>query len=174
MRIVRNHWLTILLWGGGTGLQFLAPLLRDRVPLSDDLLVTSVLAPWWLFLQVVLLAGWLAAFRPTANRWSLTGRKVFGVLSAALIMLLQPDLITQIIEVSPLSANPLRIALLWSTPLAFYVLPAALVVVAWLRRKQPMFLLRTLGLGLVIIGILNLPFILWLTHLWSLYRLPGG
>jgi hypothetical protein len=81
----------------------------------------------------------------------------------------------QVIEYgTPLNASPVRTALLWSTPLAFYLLPAALVIFSWLRRDRRYTLLRALGIGLLSIGILNFPFILWLTHLWAVYYQPMG
>lgn len=67
---------------------------------------------------------------------------------------------------------PVRIALLWSTPLAFYLLPATLVLLAWLWQDKQMSLLRVLGLGLLFIGLVNFPFILWLTYLWNVYYQP--
>ena len=33
---------------------------------------------------------------------------------------------------------------------------------------------RTLGAGLVVIGVLNFPYMLWLTRLWKLYIEPSG
>ena len=59
----RGIWLTLALWLVGVALQFAAPWLRDKVPLSDDLFITSILTPWWVFLQVLLLTGWLWIFR---------------------------------------------------------------------------------------------------------------
>lgn len=161
----------------GIGLQFAAPLLRDRVPLSDELAVTSFLAPWWLFLQVLLLAGGLLVFRRFSEGWSPGARVAFGIGAASAIMLLQPELITQLVaNEGPLGDNPMRVALMWSTPLAFYVIPAGLVVFSWLRRDgQGMSMPRALGLGLVVIGVLNFAYILWLTHLWETYvRTSGG
>ena len=90
-------------------------------------------------------------------------------------MLPQPDMITQIVDRGvPLSDNPMRIALLWSTPLAFYVVPAGLVVWSWLWRDSRLSLPRALGLGLVVIGLLNFPFILWLTYLWEVHVKSSG
>jgi hypothetical protein len=171
----RGALLTAALWVVGIGLQFAAPLLRDRVPLSDDLFIGSFLYPWWLFAQVAVLAGILALFRRASDRWSPSVRTAFAVVAALVMALPQPDLITQLIDTVPLGDNPLRVALLWSTPLAFYLVPATLVVVAWLWRDARLSLMRALGLGLVVIGVLNFPYILWLTHLWEIYvRSTGG
>jgi len=88
-------------------------------------------------------------------------------------MLPQPDLVNQIVgHGPPLSSDPATVALLWSTPLAFYVVPAGIVVAAWLSGPARMTLVRALGLGLVVIGVLNFPYILWLTHLWDVYIRP--
>jgi hypothetical protein len=173
--ITRGFWLTLVLWLAGVGLQYAAPMLRDRLPLSDDLFITSILAPWWVFMQLLLLAGWLWIFRHKAEKWSSRVRVTFAVVSALILMLLEPNLIIQIIahEV-PLSLNPERAALIWSTPLFFYLVPAGLVIFSWLKRPQWLPLARALGFGLVIIGIFNFGYILWLTHLWDLYFRPFG
>jgi hypothetical protein len=157
------------------GLQFAAPMLRDRLPLSDDLFITSILSPWCVFMQLALLAGWLWVFRRKSERWSSRVRVSFAVASALILMLLEPNLLTQIIahEV-PLSLNPERAALIWSTPLFFYIVPAALVIFSWQKQPQWLPFARALSLGLVIIGISNFGYILWLTHLWDLYFRPFG
>ena len=171
----RGIWLTLVLWFVGIALQFAAPLLRDKVPLSDDLFITSILTPWWVFLQVLLLTGWLWIFHRKSTRWSERGRIIFAVASALFFILLEPNMLTLIIahEV-PLSLNPVGANLIWSTPLFFYVLPAALVIFCWLKHPRWLPLARALGLGLVIIGVLNFGYILWLTHLWDLYLRPSG
>ena len=168
-------WLTLALWLLGVALQFAAPLLRDQVPLSDDLFVSSILTPWWVFLQVLLLAGWLSIFRRKSVKWTERTKIFFAVISALVLMLLEPNMLTLIIahEV-PLRLNPVGANLIWSTPLFFYVLPAGLVIYTWLKRPHWLTLGRALGLGLVLIGILNFGYILWLTHLWDLYLRPSG
>lgn len=171
----RGALITVALWVLGVGLQFAAPLLRDRVPLSDDLFIGSFLAPWWLLAQVVLLAGFLALLRKVTDGWSRGGRAGFAIAAAVLFSLLQPEFITQIIENGGrLGEDPVRVALLWSTPLAFYLVPATLVVYSWLKRDARLTLIRALGIGLVVIGVLNFPYILWLTRLWKLYIEPQG
>ena len=172
----RGAWLmTLALWLAGVGLQFAAPLLRDKVPLSDDLFITSILTPWWVFLQVLLLAGWLWIFRRKSEKWTERSRIFFALVSALVFMLPEPNMLTLIIahEV-PLSLNPVGANLIWSTPLFFYFLPAALVIFSWLKQPHWLPLARALGLGLVIIGILNFGYILWLTRLWDLYLRPSG
>jgi hypothetical protein len=101
----------------------------------------------------------------------------FGIGAATVLMMLQPEVITQIVgQDVPLSDNPMRVALIWSTPLALYVIPAGLVVFSWLRRDGGgMSMPRALAWGLVAIGVLNFAYILWLTHLWDTYvRTSGG
>jgi len=167
--------LTIVLWIVGVALQFAVPLLRDRVTLSDDLYVGSFLAPWWVFLQVLLLAGLLAMFRRRSEAWSGAARVTFAVAGAFLFALLEPNLMTVLLDRgNPLAGDPARIALLWSTPLAFYVVPAGLVVFSWLRRDARFTLPRALGAGLVFIGIASFVYVLWLGHLWELYYRPDG
>ena len=168
-------WLTLALWLVGVALQFAAPLLRDKVPLSDDLFITSILTPWWVFLQVLLLTGWLWIFRRRSARWTERTKIIFAVVSALFFMLLEPNMLTLIIahEV-PLRLNPVGANLIWSTPLFFYVLPAALVIYSWFKKPHWLPIVRALGLGLVLIGVLNFGYILWLTHLWDLYLRPAG
>jgi hypothetical protein len=171
----RSFWITATLWAAGVGLEYASPLLRDKVPLSDDLFITSFVTPWWVFIQVLLLAGWLWIFRRKAEKWAQSPRLIFAVVSALILMLLEPNMLTLIIahEV-PLSQNPVGAALIWSTPLFFYVVPAGLVIFSWLKRPQWLPVSRALGLGLVIIGMSSFGYILWLTHLWDLYFRPFG
>jgi len=168
-------WLTLVLWLAGVALQFTAPLLRDRVPLSDDLFITSMLTPAWVFLQVLLLSAWLWIFRRRSQNWTVRTRVIFALVSALFFMLFEPNMLTLIIahEV-PLRLNPVGANLIWSTPLFFYVRPAGLVIYSWLKRPYWLPLARALGLGLVIIGILNFGYIHWLTNLWDLYLRPAG
>lgn len=174
---IGGRWLTPLLWAVGIGLQFAAPLVRDRVPLSDDLLISSMLAPWWTFLQVCLLAGLLAILKRTSLRWSPAARTTFAIVAAALVALLQPWFLSMLFvrDGIPVEQDPVALAQLWSVPLAFYLVPAGIVVVSWLRRSARFSAMRSLGWGLVFIGVVNLPFQLWLTHLWDTYiRTSGG
>ena len=171
----RGIWLTLALWLAGVALQLAAPLLRDKVPLSDDLFITSILTPAWVFLQVLLLAGWLWIFHRKSAKWTGRARIIFALVSALFFMLLEPNMLTLIIahEV-PLSLNPVGANLIWSTPLFFYIMPAALVIFSWLKHPHWLPLARALGFGLVLIGILNFGYILWLTRLWDLYLRPSG
>jgi len=167
--------LTIALWVIGVALQFAVPLVRDPTTLSDDLYVGSFLAPWWVFLQVLLLAGLLAMFRRRSEAWSNAARFTFAVAGVFLFALLEPNLMTALLDRgTPLVEDPVRIALMWSTPLAFYVVPAGLVVFSWLRRDARFTLPRALGAGLVFIGIASFVYVLWLGHLWELYYRPAG
>jgi hypothetical protein len=94
---------------------------------------------------------------------------------AVVFMLLQPGFIEVLFGGTDLSRDPLKVALLWSAPLAFYLAPAFFVVWEWVRRGRPAAALRTLGSGLAFIGVVNFPFILWLTHLWRIYvNTQGG
>lgn len=170
-----DRWLTAALWAIGVGLQFATSLLRSRVSLSDDLFIGSFLAPWWLFLQVALLAGVLAIARRAATKWSLRRRVVFAVIAAIVCMLAQPDLITLFANRTSLGFSPVNLVLVWSTPLFFYVMPASVVIYSWLRPGSRLTTVRALAIGLVIIGVMSFPYILWLTHLWDIYiRSSGG
>jgi len=175
----RAHALTGAIWVVGIGLQLAASLVRDRLPLSDDLFITSMIAPAWTFLQVCLLAGALRLARRRAEPWSTRMRVVFGVGAAVVFMLLQPGIISLLLA-GPAAFNPadkVALALLWSTPLALYIVPAAIVVWAWVQRDGRVSLPRALGYGLVAQGVLNFAFIAWLNHLWQIYvkvRQPTG
>jgi hypothetical protein len=167
----RAHAMTIAVWIVGVGLQLGAPLLRDRVPLSDDLFITSMVAPAWTFLQVCLLAGALRLMRRRTESWSVRRRAVAGAGVAVAFMLLQPGFVSLAMTAGAGFdwSDGVSVALLWSTPLALYVVPAGIVVWVWARGDGRVSLPRALGYGLVAQGVLNLGFILWLTHLWELY-----
>jgi hypothetical protein len=95
----------------------------------------------------------------------------FGAGAAVVFMLLQPGIISLLLA-GPGAFDPadrVALALLWSTPLALYVVPAAIVVWAWVRRDGRVSLPRALGYGLIAQGILNFAFITWLNHLWAIY-----
>ena len=167
---LRYRIVTFALFALGVGLQAAAPLLRDRVPLSDDLLITSILSPAWTFLQVCLLALVLRLLRRSGELWSVRRRAATAAGVAVLTMLPQPQFIS-LMMAGPAGftwADRVSVALLWSTPLALYLVPAAIVVWAWARRGRTS-LPRALGYGLMAIGVLNFGFILWLTHLWEIY-----
>jgi hypothetical protein len=42
---IKPRAITVALWAVGIGLQLAAPLLRDRVPLSDELFIDSMVMP---------------------------------------------------------------------------------------------------------------------------------
>jgi len=167
----RAHALTGAVWAAGIALQLAASLMRDRVPLSDDLFITSMIAPAWSFLQVCLLAGALRLTRRRAEPWSTPTRVAISVGAAIVFMLLQPGIISMLLA-GPAAFSPtdkVALALLWSTPLALYVVPAGIVVWAWALRNGRVSLPRALGYGLVAQGVLNFAFIAWLNHLWQIY-----
>ena len=165
----RDHALTAIVWVVGIGLQLAASPLRERTTFSNDLYLTSLIAPAWTFLQVCLLAGSLRLMRPRAASWSARSRAWFGVAAAAAFMLLQPGILAVLLN----GSNPtdkVSLALLWSTPLALYLVPAAIVVWAWSAGRVS--LPRALGYGLVAQGVLDFAFIIWLNHLWVVYLKP--
>jgi len=137
--------------------------------LSDDLFITSMIAPAWTFLQVCLLAGALRLMRPRAASWSARSRAWFGVAAAVAFTLLQPGIVSALVNgLNP--ADGVALALLWSTPLALYLVPAAIIVWAWSSGRVS--LPRALGYGLVAQGVINFAFIIWLNHLWVVYLRP--
>jgi hypothetical protein len=165
----RDHALTAVIWAAGIGLQLAASLLRERITFSDDLYLTSLIAPAWTFLQVCLLAGALRLMRPRAASWSSRSRAWLGAAAAAVFMLLQPEMISALLNgFNP--ADKVALALLWSTPLALYLVPAAIVVWAWTSGRVS--LPRALGYGLMAQGVMNFAFIVWLNRLWVVYLKP--
>jgi hypothetical protein len=166
----RAHAITLAVWAVGIGLQLAAPLLRDRVTLSDDLFITSMIAPAWSFLQLCLLAGALRLTRRRVEGWSSNKKALHGSVAAAVFMLLQPGFVSLAVNgTAGLASDRVALALLWSTPLALYIVPAAIVVWAWARSEGRVSLPRALGYGLVAQGAINFGFILWLGRLWELY-----
>jgi hypothetical protein len=109
--------------------------------------------------------GFLRVFRKRAEKWSTLRRVIFSVVSAFVLMLPQADLIMLFRESGRLLhyIDPFRYIVLWVTPLTFYLIPAAIVVWAWLTRNRLVSNMRSLGLALVFIGIIFVPFGLWLT-----------
>jgi uncharacterized YccA/Bax inhibitor family protein len=162
--------LAALLWGVGIALLFAASFVRARVSLSDDLDAISVLAPIWIFLQVCVLTGVLAGLGRLPAMQVRRSRVIAAVSSAVVVLFLDPQIWSLFIPGDrPLSQQPVLLAQIWSIPLAFY-LPAALIVVAcWLPRPRRISYGIALGLALIAIGLANLPFTLWLGHLWRLY-----
>jgi hypothetical protein len=164
----RAHALTSAIWAVGIVVQLSASLLRERIAFSDDLYLTSLIAPAWTFLQVCLLAGALHLMSGRAGSWSTRSRAWFGVAAAAVFMLLQPGILSVLLNgFNP--ADKVALALLWSTPLALYAVPVAIVVWAWSRGDGRVSLPRALGYGLVAQGVLNFAFIVWLNHLWVVF-----
>lgn len=177
----KRHAVTPAFWVIGIALQLAAPLLRDRVPLSDDLLITSMFVPLWVMGQLLLLAGFLRAVRTSTDGWSEGRRLGIGLSALVAFALLDAQVVTVVVEAATgqsgvsLGRDPVRLALMWSTPLTFYVVPALLVVLSWYRRGDLMTFPRVLGLTFVLVGVMNFPFIYWLTHLWDVYyRSQGG
>jgi len=150
-----------------------APLVRSRVSLSDELDLYSLLLPVWSLLQLGLLAGALWGLRGRATGWSVTARAIVALAMAVIVGVLQPVILTSISTVlgssaAPLPGDPLQAALLWSTPLLFYVVPAAMVAYSWVR-SATVRVVHVLGLASVVVGVLNIVAIFWFTHLWSLF-----
>lgn len=171
-RTASGAWITGALFAVGIGLQFVTPLLRDRVDLSDELFIASFLYPWWFFLQVVLVAVIFGLMSGVSRVWSTWRRSVFAVVAIVILALPQPDLIAWLQDGS---WGPLRLALVWSTTLAFFVVPTALVAYAWITKSPRLTMMRALAFGLIANGVLSFPHILWLNHLWEIYvRASGG
>lgn len=159
-------------------LQFAAPLLRDRVPLSDELFIDSMLIPVWTAAQLALLAGVLRLAGRWARSWTPVARITLAVIAALAVMVLQPFFVQALFFRGSITFNwndPLAVALLWSVPAFLWAVPAGLLVAAWLRSGGAGGVMRSLAWAEVALAALNLPFILWLTHLWAVYvNIPAG
>ena len=150
-----------------------APLVRARVSMSDELDLYSMLLPVWTLLQLALFAGALSWLRVHSTGWSVAVRAILAFVIALTIGVLQPVILTSISTIigssaARLAGDPLQAALLWSTPLLFYVIPAGIVAYSWVR-SATLRVVHVLGPASVVVGVLDIVAILWFTHLWSLY-----
>lgn len=168
----RFQW--VFAWASGaTLILVLAPLVRSTMPLSDELDLGSIVMPVWTFLQLCLLTGVLAWLRPRTAGWAVIRRALVSFAAALAVGMFQPSILSLVSRIGdktaiPLDRDPLQVALLWSTPLLFYVIPAGLVTADWMRSRtfRPS---RILGTALVALGLLNIAAIFWFKLLWSLY-----
>jgi hypothetical protein len=169
-----GKWITILIWIIGIALLLAKPRISALFSLNTQLYMFSYMGPLWSFGLVCLLAGLLRLLRTPAKKWANPWRFVLAGALAILLMLPQADLIMIYRESGhwPHYIDPMRRILLWVTPLTFYVLPAALVVASWLKHNRVISTLRALGLSLVFIGIVYIPFGLWLNQLAFKYSQP--
>jgi hypothetical protein len=169
-----GKWITIALWVVGITLQLARPWLCTRFVLNTDNFLISFIAPIWAFMLVCLLAGLLRVFRKLAEKWSNLWRVVFAIVSAVVLMLPQADLIEIFRESGrfPHYIDPMRYILLWAIPLIFYAVPAMIVVISWLQHNHLVSTLRALGVALVIIGVVYVPFGFWLNQLALKYTQP--
>jgi hypothetical protein len=169
-----GKWITILIWIFGIALLLAKPRISTLFALNTHHYMFSYMGPLWSFVLVCLLAGLLRVFHTPAEKWANPWRFVFAGVFAIILMLPQADTIMIYRESGhwPHYIDPMRRILLWVTPLTFYVLPATLVVASWLKHNRVISTLRALGLALVFIGIVYIPFGLWLNQLAIKYTQP--
>jgi hypothetical protein len=169
-----GKWITIAIWAAGIILQLARPWLCTLFALNIENFMVSIVAPMWSFMLVCLLAGLLRVFRKPAEKIGSLWRAVFALDFAVVLMLPQADLIMVFRESwrFPHYIDPMRYILLWAVPLTFYAVPAAVVVVSWLQHNRLVSIMRALGLALVIIGVVYVPFGLWLNQLQLMYTQP--
>jgi len=169
-----RKWITIAIWVVGISLQLARPWLCTLFALNTDDFMVSIIAPLWSFMLVCLLAGLLRVLRKLTEKWGGLWRVVLAMVLGVVLMLPQADLIMVFRESIrfPHYIDPLRYILLWVTPLTFYVVPAALVMISWLQHNRLVSTLRALGLGLVFIGVIYVPFGLWLNQMLLRYTQP--
>jgi hypothetical protein len=169
-----GRWVTVIIWVSGIVLLFAKPWLVTQFSLNTDSYMFTFLGPLWAFFLVCLLAGFLRVFRKSAEKWSTFRRVVFSVVAAFVLMLPQVDLIMLFRESGRLLhyIDPFRYIMLWVTPLTFYLIPAVIVVWAWLTHNRLVSTMRAVGLALVSIGVIFVPFGLWLNKMAMIYRQP--
>lgn len=166
--LAAHRAVTAALFTAALGLQLAAPLLRDRVPLSDALFIDSVLIPVWTAVLLGLLAMvlWLATRR--GDSWPPAGRIAWGVGVGVVIGVLHAFGASALVGGMPVDTmGPVEVALLWGIPAILWLVPAAALLIGWARSRWR--IARSLAVALVALGVLNFPFILWLTHLWAVY-----
>jgi hypothetical protein len=169
-----GKWITILIWIFGIALLLAKPRISTLFALNTNLYMFSYMGPLWAFVLVCLLAVMLRVFRKPAEKWAAPWRFIFAGVLAAVLMLPQADTIMIYRESGqwPHYIDPMRKILLWVTPLTFYVVPAAVIVISWLQHNRAISTLRAVGLALVFIGIIYIPFGLWLNQLALKYTQP--
>ena len=169
-----GRWITVLIWVLGIALLVVKPWLVTRFSLNTDNYMFSFLGPVWAFFLVCLLAVFLRIFRKKAEHWSTLRRVLFSTVAAMILMLPQADLIMLLRESGRILhyIDPFRYILLWVTPLTFYLIPSAIVVWAWITHNRVVSTLRAVGLALVFIGVVFVPFGLWLNKMAMIYRQP--
>lgn len=175
----RDVAITSLTWAlAGALVLVVAPAIRSQVPLSDELDLGSLLLPWWSLLQIAVLALVLRALRKRSLSWSTARRAWTGTTLAALVFLLSPSVLSLLSSVlgddlARLGRDQVQVALLWSTPLLFYVIPAALVVYMWSKNER-FTVARSVGAAAIAIAMGNLVAIFWFTSLWARFVRTGG
>ena len=154
-----GRWVTVIIWVLGIALLFAKPWLVTQFSLNTDNYMFTYMGPVWAFFLVCLLAVFLRIFRKRAENWSTLRRVIFSVTSAFVLMLPQADLIMLFRESGRLLhyIDPFRYIVLWVTPLTFYLIPAVIVVWAWLTHNRLVSTMRALGLALVFIGVIFVP-----------------
>ncbi|MDY0087514.1 MAG: hypothetical protein RBS78_03045 [Coriobacteriia bacterium] len=177
-RITASTWRvtgTVLMWATGLALVAgVAPLVRVRVPLSDELDLAALVMPVCSFLQIVVVAAFLRVGSPSARRWSIGHRAWFAVAAVAAGLLLGPSTLSLLgyllfgPGLSVLWRDPLQVQLLWSVPAMLYVPAAATLAVLWVRDPtRP--LARMLAVSTLVLGSMSIVMVFWFTHLWATY-----
>ena len=169
-----GKWITLTIWGFGFALLFARRWLCTLFHLNTEMYFVSFVGPLWAFMLVCVLAGFLRLFRRPAEKWSNFWRAVFAVVPTLLLMLPQADLIMILREGwhFPQRIDLPRLIISSITALMFYITPAAIVVLSWLRHNRLVSTARALGLALVTNGLLYVPFGLWLNQLIGKYTQP--
>jgi hypothetical protein len=159
--------ITLAIWVAGFSLLLARKWLIRVFGLNTEWYIASIAGPAWAFFLVVCLAVFLRLFRRLAEKWSQRWRAVFALATAFVLALPQQDLIVTLRGgwYFQHTVNPFWLILPAVTALAFFILPAAVVLAAWLGHNRQLSTLRALGLALVIHGLVYVPFGLWVNTL---------
>ena len=169
-----GKWITITIWVMGIALQIARKWLCTLFNLNTEWFMMSIMGPLWSFMLVCLLAGFLRAFRRPAEKWSNFGRVAFAFVATLVLSIPQVDLIMALREGWSFSylIRTMRLVFPLYTALAFFFVPAAIVVFSWLRYNRSVSTVRALGMALVIHGLVYVPYGLWVNQLIIKYSQP--
>ena len=169
-----GKWITILIWIIGIALLLARNWLSTVFNLNTELFMVSILGPLWSLMLVCLLAGLLRMFRKPAEKWSHFWRVMFVSVATLVLAVPQVDLIMALREGGhfPQSVDTIRLVVIAATAFVFFLVPAAIVVISWLRHNISISSVRALGLALVVHGLIYVPFGLWVNEMIIKYSQP--
>jgi hypothetical protein len=159
--------ITLAIWVAAFALLLARKWLIGVFGLNTTWYGASFMGPAWAFFLVVCLAVFLRMFRQPAEKWSQRARVIFALVAAFVLALPQYDLILTVRGgwSFQIAVNRLWLILPLVTGVVFTLLPASVIVAAWLGHNRLLSTLRALGLALVVHGLVYVPFGLWVNTL---------